>query len=219
MNFDDLELYGASVLGTWRELGLPKLADRPWFFSQRTERRPAFLAGADVRNADENGEWLIGADGQDRHGEILTRPSPAAVLGTSIALLKACDEMPPLTLPEGSWIFETGGSKGLRESFTPAEVRTRLSAHFGVPASRILNEYGMTELFSQFYKWGDGRNPQRARRGQPSASAMSTPAESRTPGKPAIWKSSISRISKPSGHPHPGSRGRGRRKGIHPYRP
>ncbi|MEP4050325.1 MAG: acyl-protein synthetase, partial [Luteolibacter sp.] len=75
--------------------------------------------------------------------------------GTSIALLKACDELPPLTLPEGSWIFETGGSKGLKKSFTPEEVRARLSTHFGISPSRVLNEYGMTELFSQFYKWGD----------------------------------------------------------------
>jgi hypothetical protein len=103
---------------------------------------------------DEGGTWLIDADGRMEAGKF--QPvQPAAVFGTSIALLKACDEIPPLKLPEGSWIFETGGGKGLRDSFSPEQVRARLSAHFGVPESRILNEYGMTELFSQFYKWGD----------------------------------------------------------------
>jgi hypothetical protein len=153
--FRDLDLYQASVLGTWRELGLPAL-DQPWFFSQRAEDAPHSSLVRMFEILNNNGGWLIGADGRIAKQKF----SPAgatAVLGTSIALLRACDEMEPTRLAEGSWIFETGGSKGLRESFTPAEVRTRLSAHFGVPESLILNEYGMTELFSQFYKWGDGQ--------------------------------------------------------------
>ena len=108
---------------------------------------------------DKKGLWLIDPEGKF-HLENFHPEIPAAILGTSIALVKACDEMEPLRLPEGSWIFETGGSKGLKKSFTPTEVRARLSAHFGVPESRILNEYGMTELFSQFYKWGNAETHQ-----------------------------------------------------------
>ena len=102
------------------------------------------------------GLWLIDSEGKLQLEKFLPE-QPTALLGTSLALLRACDEMAPIELPEGSWIFETGGSKGLLKSFTPAEVRAHLSAHFGVPESRILNEYGMTELFSQFYKWGDAQ--------------------------------------------------------------
>lgn len=150
--FRDLWLYEASVHGTWQLLDLPKIR-RPWFFSQRPEANPNSSLVRMFGFLDEGGTWLIDANGRMDTGKF--RPlQPAAVFGTSIALLKACDKIPPLTLPQGSWIFETGGSKGLHESFTPAEVRTQLSAHFGVPESRILNEYGMTELFSQFYKWG-----------------------------------------------------------------
>ena len=152
--FRDLELYEASVLGTWRELALPEL-DKPWFFSQRTEDAPHSSLVRMFEILDEDGEWLIDADGRIA-AEKFSPDCPAAVLGTSIALLRACGEMPPVALPDGSWIFETGGSKGLRESFSPEQVRSELSSHFGVPESRILNEYGMTELFSQFYKWGDG---------------------------------------------------------------
>ena len=151
--YRDLELYEASVLGGWREAGLPEL-ERPWFFSQRVEDAPHSSLVRMFGILDGKGEWLI-----DAEGRIATQKfSPtgaAAVLGTSIALLRACEEMKPVRLAEGSWIFETGGSKGLRESFAPEQVRARLSAHFDVPESRILNEYGMTELFSQFYKWGD----------------------------------------------------------------
>lgn len=148
----DLELYEASVLGTWRELGLPVL-DRPWFFSQRAEKAPHSSLVRMFEILDKNGEWLIGADGRIAT-EKFSPTGAAAVLGTSIALLRACEEMKPTRLAEGSWIFETGGSKGLKASFAPEQVRAKLSEHFGVPESRVLNEYGMTELSSQFYKWG-----------------------------------------------------------------
>jgi len=154
--YRDLELYKASVLGGWREMGLPKMS-RPWIFSQRVEDAPHSSLVRMFGMLNQGGEWLIDAEGRMNTRQF-TPDGPSAVLGTSLALLKACEEMEPIWLGEGSWIFETGGSKGLRKSFSPDEVRERLSAHFGMPLSRILNEYGMTELFSQFYKWGDKEN-------------------------------------------------------------
>jgi hypothetical protein len=166
--YRDLDLYEASVLGGWREANIPAL-ENPFFFSQRPtdaphsslvrmfeilSRRAVLSTSIALATEVSGGFWLIDPEGKFLL-ENFDPQKPAALLGTSIALLKACDETPPLTLPEGSWIFETGGSKGLEKSFTPAEVRARLSAHFGIPESRILNEYGMTELFSQSYKWGD----------------------------------------------------------------
>lgn len=158
--FRDLGLYEASVLGAWQLLGLPEIG-RPWFFSQRPADNPhsSLVRMFEIlswRAVLPGGLWLIDSEGKLQLEKFLPE-QPAALLGTSLALLRACDEMAPIELPEGSWIFETGGSKGLRKSFTTAEVRARLSAHFGVPESRILNEYGMTELFSQFYKWGDAQ--------------------------------------------------------------
>lgn len=157
--FRDLRLYEASVLGGVGAIfGRPPLfqSHQTYIFSQRAADAPHSSLVRMFEFLGENGTWLIDHEGRMNLGNF--RPQqPAAILGTSIALLRACEEMPALNLPEGSWIFETGGSKGLRKSFTPAEVRARLSAHFGVPESRILNEYGMTELFSQFYKWGDAQ--------------------------------------------------------------
>ncbi|MDP4624613.1 MAG: hypothetical protein NWT08_05675 [Akkermansiaceae bacterium] len=151
--FRSLELYEASAMGTWREMKLPPL-DQTFLFSQSPTTATHSSLIRMFHMLAPNGTYLIDNNGNFTL-EKFTPTQPAAILGTSIAILKACDEMPALTLPEGSWIFETGGSKGLKKSFTPAEVRQRLSAHFGIPESRILNEYGMTELFSQFYKWGD----------------------------------------------------------------
>lgn len=151
--FRNLGLYEASVRGAWKLLGLPEIR-HPWFFSQRPEDAPHSSLLRMFGFLDDGGGWLIGSEGR-MSVEKFAPCGASVVLGTSLALLRACDEMAPVELPEGSWIFETGGSKGLRESFSPEQVRARLSAHFGVPESRILNEYGMTELFSQFYKWGD----------------------------------------------------------------
>lgn len=154
--FRDLELYEASVLGAWRELGLPDL-DITWFFSQCAEDAPHSSLVRMFGMLNRNKNWLIDTEGR----MLLEKFQPsgaAAVLGTSLALIKYTEVMEPMQLAEGSWIFETGGSKGLKNYYPPEEVRRRLGAHFGIPESRILNEYGMTELFSQFYKWGNEKS-------------------------------------------------------------
>jgi hypothetical protein len=158
--FRNLELYEAAVKGGWRELGLPEIR-KPCFFSQRVQDAPhsslvrMFDLLAPMKSGiDQDGEWLIDSEGK-LLSEKFSPNGTAAVLGTSLALLRFCEESEPVKLLDSSWIFETGGSKGLRKNHTPADVRQRLSKHFSLPESRILNEYGMTELFSQFYKWGN----------------------------------------------------------------
>jgi len=149
----DLELYEAAVRGGWKERGLPEM-EKPWFFSQRVADAPHSSLVRMFGILDEGGERLIDGEGRMDLGKFSPK-GESAVLGTSLALLRACEVMEPVRLDDGAWIFETGGSKGLRKSFSPEDVRAKLSARFGVPEGRILNEYGMTELFSQFYKWGD----------------------------------------------------------------
>lgn len=156
--YRDLELYEASVKGGWRELGLPEIS-KPWFFSQRVQDAPHSSLVRMFEWLDNHGEWLIDAEG-NLLSEKFSPNGAAAVLGTSLALLRFCEQGEPIKLLDGSWIFETGGSKGLRKSHSPNDVRQRLSNHFSIPESRILNEYGMTELCSQFYKWGDQESHQ-----------------------------------------------------------
>jgi hypothetical protein len=50
--------------------------------------------------------------------------------------------------------LETGGMKGRRKELTRKELHTQLCTGFGV--STIHSEYGMTELLSQAYSYGDG---------------------------------------------------------------
>jgi len=57
-----------------------------------------------------------------------------------------------VSLPEGSRIMETGGYKGRTRALTREDLYRGLGEAFGVPAQRIVSEYGMTELLSQFYE-------------------------------------------------------------------
>lgn len=48
--------------------------------------------------------------------------------------------------------METGGFKGRSRSVPRGELYDGLSERLGVPPGAIVNEYGMTELLSQFYE-------------------------------------------------------------------
>ena len=54
-------------------------------------------------------------------------------------------------LPARSRLVHTGGAKGRARAIDPAELQARVAATLGIPAPSCVNEYGMTELASQFY--------------------------------------------------------------------
>jgi len=83
------------------------------------------------------------------------RGEPVLVLSTAFALLHWLDHLEAqrktLRLPEGSTLFETGGFKGRSREITRPELLSQVEKTLGVPPQRIVREYGMTELSSQFY--------------------------------------------------------------------
>jgi hypothetical protein len=80
---------------------------------------------------------------------------PIGLLGTAFSfyyLLMYLEAMGKrFALPKGSRVMETGGYKGRTRSMTKAELRQKFFKFLGVPASRVLGEYGMSELSSQAY--------------------------------------------------------------------
>ena len=54
-------------------------------------------------------------------------------------------------LPAGSRVMHTGGAKGLLRAVDPAALYARIERVLGIPAAWCVNEYGMTEMTSQFY--------------------------------------------------------------------
>lgn len=73
------------------------------------------------------------------------------LIGVTFALLDFAEQF-PMDLSNIS-IMETGGMKGRRKEMTREEVHQQLQAAFQVPT--IHSEYGMTELLSQAYSFGN----------------------------------------------------------------
>jgi len=82
---------------------------------------------------------------------------PIGIAGTAFSfvhLIDAWADLPPLRLPRGSWLLETGGFKGLSREVSKAELYGQLARTFSVRDAAIYNEYGMSELSSQAYTHG-----------------------------------------------------------------
>lgn len=88
---------------------------------------------------------------------------PFAVLGASYSLVHTMDALRAqglsFSLPEGSWLLDTGGFKGQSRAIDMDSFYDQLSVTFGVPRSRCINMYGMTELSTQFYDAGNATVP------------------------------------------------------------
>ncbi len=82
------------------------------------------------------------------------RDVPIVVLGTSFAFVHFLDQLgtETLPLPVRSRVMQTGGFKGKSREVSKSDLTRALANAFSLPDSRIVSEYGMTELSSQFYE-------------------------------------------------------------------
>jgi hypothetical protein len=76
---------------------------------------------------------------------------PVFLLGTAFAFVHLFDAGVKLELPSGSRAMETGGFKGRSRVIPKPELYSLFERQLGIPASMVVNEYGMTELSTQFY--------------------------------------------------------------------
>ena len=83
---------------------------------------------------------------------------PVALLGTALAFLNLLELFGDARFERrsGTFVLETGGYKGSGRDVPKAELHGRISAMFHLEPDDIINEYGMTELSSQFYTRGLG---------------------------------------------------------------
>jgi hypothetical protein len=88
-----------------------------------------------------------------RHAE--PTGEPVCQLGTSSAWLRWLDGLADrgaaFRLPAGSRLMDTGGYKGHGREIDADALRARYVELLGIPESHCINEYGMTEMLSQFY--------------------------------------------------------------------
>lgn len=170
LHLDTLELYEASLLPAFRRHVLPELKG-----GERA--RLAVLAASPAEVPDSSLSHMFGVVlrelGDDASGfflrsgalavdellasleEGVASAAPIALCGTAFAFVHLLDALAArcrtLALPPGSRAMETGGFKGRARERSPAELYAEIEERLGVPAARIVNQYGMTELGSQFY--------------------------------------------------------------------
>lgn len=86
---------------------------------------------------------------------------PVLVLATAFSFVHLLDALggERIPLPEGSRMMETGGYKGRVAEVDRTALYGRAERALGIPESRIVNEYGMTELLSQAYDGVAGTAP------------------------------------------------------------
>jgi hypothetical protein len=158
-----LRLYEAAVRKGWDYFCLP---DQPLLLlmPDSTDAPYSSLSrmGSILCN-HQHAAFFLSADGtiqSERLRNMVSGSSrPITLFGTALAflsLLQELPELPELPLPYGSILMETGGFKGSGREISKEELYGRLSRCFRVAPESIWNEYGMTELSSQFYSCGLG---------------------------------------------------------------
>ncbi len=133
----------------------------------RSPGRPAtsslgFMMRAMFEEFDGRGpeRWLVHEHGVDVFGleaavrSARERGEPLLVLATAFALVALLDALGGRSLdaPPGSTVMQTGGFKGRTREVAPETLCASVASAFGVARSRVIGEYGMTELTSQLYE-------------------------------------------------------------------
>jgi hypothetical protein len=118
---------------------------------------------------------------------------PVCLLGTAFAFVHLLDHCAAtgieFALPQGSRIMDTGGYKGRSREVDKAELYGLYETVLGVPQSHVVNEYGMTEMGSQFYDTAlhdklRGIQRPRHKMGPPWARTVIVDPETMTPAGP-----------------------------------
>jgi hypothetical protein len=81
---------------------------------------------------------------------------PVFLLGTTFAFVHLFEHLAQqdlkFELSRGSRAMETGGFKGRAREVSKMDLYEMFEQFLGIPKTRVVNEYGMTELSTQFYE-------------------------------------------------------------------
>ncbi|MBI4520468.1 MAG: long-chain fatty acid--CoA ligase [Gemmatimonadetes bacterium] len=165
----DLTLYDESLLPNFhahllpdRE-GMPMLALLPSPLAAPSSSLSYMLGCVMDRFGTPGSTFVVEPDGHVRYDDLHKQldqlgnaGSPVCLLGTAFSFVHWLDRLTAedrrFRLPAGSRIMETGGFKGRSRVMERDELYESLGDRLGIPADHIVNEYGMTEMLSQFYE-------------------------------------------------------------------
>lgn len=164
----DLTLYHSALLPNFAAYLLPDAAELPMLSlippdEQMADSSLAHMIGVvvDRLGGEDSGYFASVGSGIDDAAlsERLRRcerdREPVFLLGTTIAFARWLERVEKrregFQLPAGSRLMDTGGSKGYRDGLPADATLTRYRDLLDLPPEYCVNEYGMTELCSQFY--------------------------------------------------------------------
>ena len=170
VHLDTLELYEASLLPTFRRHLFPDLGDggraRIRVLAPPPAEAPdsslSHMFGVALRALGDDASGFDVRGGRLRVDALLAALErsagegvPVALCGTAFAFVHLLDVLGGrgvrVALPPGSRVMETGGFKGRAREVPRAALHASIEAAFGVQVARVVNQYGMTELASQWY--------------------------------------------------------------------
>jgi len=160
----DLELYDLNAQLNFKAHVLPDREQMPLLvlFPPRHELPNSSLAHwlslMVERFGMDGSDWFVsnssGLDAPRLLSKLGEAHQPVGVLAASFGLvhfLEYCqDHGERVTLPPGSRVMDTGGYKGRSREYAKDELYAMVTDCLGVPASHIVNMYGMTEHGTQF---------------------------------------------------------------------
>lgn len=164
----DPELYEASLLPNFAAHVLPD-GERPRMiafippFTQLPDSSLAYMIDVVMRELG-SGDSLHVVDARngidfDAAGAALDAAAddgePVCLLGTSFSFVHFLDGLAQQgrawSLPPGSRLMDTGGYKGRSREMPADALRAQYESRLGLDPDYCINEYGMTELSSQYY--------------------------------------------------------------------
>lgn len=151
-HFLSTRLYDESILRGWDYFKLPRL---PQIILAATPEQAPYSSLSHMMDVlRQRSTGLQIQSSRLRAGEI---PSTACmIMGTALAFLHLFESNEPVVLPSGSCALETGGYKGSGRTIAKPELYGMFGVRLGLAPGAVINEYGMTELSSQFYTRGLG---------------------------------------------------------------
>ncbi len=170
LHLDTLALYEASLLPSFRRFLLPDLSQgaraRILVLAPSPEEAPdsslSHMFGVALRLLGDSGSGFVVKGGEldlEAAREALEAAQdidgPLLLCGTAFAFVHLCEalerERASIALPISTRVMETGGFKGRAREQSREELYAEIEEKIGVPPERVVNQYGMTELGSQFY--------------------------------------------------------------------
>jgi hypothetical protein len=162
---DTLALYEASLLATFRAWICPDV-ERIRFAvlappgSAAPHSSLSHMFKVAVRAfGTEASAFYLRAEGWDPDrlvADLERAREPIALVGTAFSFVHLIEALAErdlaLQLPAGSRVMETGGFKGRSRELTREQLHGGIARALGLARERIVDQYGMSELASQFYE-------------------------------------------------------------------